>query len=95
MKRGCGRLGRGTPACGRPQTSDRVTGLSLVPAAERFADGMRAVFRIAPPVVEGVVWEFIGEVEACELVHPQTRVERRPSVNSRHRDSHTEPDLEE
>jgi hypothetical protein len=34
-----------------------------------FADGMRAVFRIAPPVVEGelhVVWEFIGDHDAYE-----------------------------
>lgn len=34
-----------------------------------FADGMRAVFRIAPPVVEGemhVVFEFIGDHDAYE-----------------------------
>lgn len=32
-------------------------------------DGMRAVFRIAPPVLEGevhVVWEFIGDHSAYE-----------------------------
>jgi hypothetical protein len=32
-------------------------------------DGMRAVFRIAPPVVEGevhVVWEFIGDHDAYD-----------------------------
>jgi hypothetical protein len=34
-----------------------------------FGDGMRAVFRIAPPVVDGevhVVWVFIGDHDAYE-----------------------------
>jgi hypothetical protein len=34
-----------------------------------FADGVRAVFRIAPPVVEGEVhvgWEFIGDHDAYQ-----------------------------
>jgi hypothetical protein len=34
-----------------------------------FADGMRAVFHVAPPVVERevhVVWEFIGDHDAYE-----------------------------
>jgi hypothetical protein len=34
-----------------------------------FADGMRAVFRVAPPVVEGevhVVWVFVGDHDAYE-----------------------------
>ena len=34
-----------------------------------FADGMRAVFRIAPPAVNGevhIVWEFIGDHDAYD-----------------------------
>jgi hypothetical protein len=45
----------------------KLTGLDLWSIS--FADGMRAVFRIAPPVVEGqvhIVWEFIGDHDAYE-----------------------------
>jgi hypothetical protein len=45
----------------------KLAGLDLW--AISFADGMRAVFRIAPPVVEGqvhIVWEFIGDHDAYD-----------------------------
>jgi hypothetical protein len=45
----------------------KLTGLDLWSLS--FADGMRAVFRIAPPVVGGqvhIVWEFIGDHDAYD-----------------------------
>ncbi len=45
----------------------KLTGLDLCSLG--FADGMRAVFRIAPPALEGevhVVWEFIGDHDAYD-----------------------------
>lgn len=45
----------------------KLTGLDLWSIS--FADGMRAVSRIAPPVVAGqvhIVWEFIGDHDAYD-----------------------------